>query len=109
MQTKIQQQGDFSIIILEGEIDIHCAPELRTQVLDELGKKQNVILDMASVSYIDSSGIATLVEGLQQSRSQDRMLALASISNSVTQVLQLTRLDEVFTIFESTDAAMAGA
>lgn len=64
---------------------------------------------MASVSYIDSSGIATLVEGLQQSRSQDRMLALASISNSVTQVLQLTRLDEVFTIFESTDAAMAGA
>ena len=61
---------------------------------------------MAEVSFIDSSVIASLVEGLQHAKGKGRELALTSLQKTPLQVLQLTRLDSVFPIHESVSACL---
>ena len=63
------------------------------------------MVDLSNVSYMDSSGIATLVEGLQWSRKNNRQFILAGLGDTVFNALSLTKLDQVFTIHENADQA----
>ena len=56
------------------------------------------------VSYIDSSGIAALVEGFQSARARGSRFALVAVSDAVRAVLELARLDRVFLIVADPDA-----
>ena len=62
---------------------------------------------MDEVAYIDSSGIASLVEALQTARTQQAVFVLADVSEAAQRVLQLARLDKVFTIHHSLADALA--
>ena len=99
MELEIQTQGEHTIILPRGEIDFHSSPRLREQILSAL-------VDMSGVSFIDSSAIASLVEGLQHARNKGRELALAGIQETPMKVLRLTRLDNVFPIHESVQACL---
>ena len=63
---------------------------------------------VSRVTYIDSSGVASLVESLQSARKGGSTFALASVSETAMRVLQLARLDRVFTIYGSVDDGLAG-
>ena len=97
------------IIALEGEIDLEQAGAVRRALLDALKKGRNVLVDLSQVTYIDSSGIASLVEGLQVAKKQKSDLALVAVSQRVRRVLELARLDKVFQIHSDLAAATAGA
>src|SRR3954469_23239212 len=86
------------IVALEGEIDLEQAGAVRRALLDALKKGRNVLVDLSQVTYIDSSGIASLVEGLQVAKKQKIDLALVSVSQRVRRVLELARLSQVFAI-----------
>ncbi len=105
---RISEQNGRIIIALEGEIDLENAPMVRQALLDHLKSGKNLLIDMAHVSYIDSSGIASLVEGLQVARKHGRDLALVSVSPRAHRVLELARLDKVFTIHADLSAALGG-
>ncbi len=94
---------DYTVISLTGDIDLNESPNVRCQVLENLKKNLSLLIDLSKVDYIDSSGVASLVEGLQTARSQKLNFALVGVSESAIQVLQLARLDTVFTIYESMD------
>jgi anti-sigma B factor antagonist len=96
------------IVALEGEIDLEQAGAVRRALLDALKKGRNVLVDLSQVTYIDSSGIASLVEGLQVAKRQKIDLALVSVSQRVRRVLELARLDKVFQIHTDLAAATAG-
>ena len=98
MNYKSYEQGDFTVMQLEGEIDLSNSPELREAVLDVLSRKRNLVVELAAVSYIDSSGIASLVEGYQTAKDNDLEFGLANISEVALNVLQLAHLDKVFPI-----------
>ena len=106
MELEIQTQGEHTIILPRGEIDFHSSPRLREQILTVLDADRNLLVDMSEVSFIDSSAIASLVEGLQHARKKGRELALAGIQEIPMKVLQLTRLDHVFPIHESIQSCM---
>jgi anti-sigma B factor antagonist len=106
METEISKKGAYTLIAPSGEIDFHVSPELREQLLAALNEGQHVVVDLSSVSYVDSSGIASLVEGLQHARGMKLTFGLAGVTNAVMQVLKLTRLDNVFTLYESVDDAI---
>jgi anti-sigma B factor antagonist len=106
MELEIQTQGEHTIILPRGEIDFHSSPRLREQMLSVLDSGRDLLVDMSEVSFIDSSAIASLVEGLQHARNKGRELALASIQETPMKVLQLTRLDSVFPIHESINACL---
>lgn len=93
------EQDKIALVNVEGEIDMFTSPNLRDTLLPFFKKKaQGIVVDLSLVSFMDSSGIATLVEGLQWSKKEKRAFVLSGLGKTVFNALSLTKLDNVFTI-----------
>ena len=101
MELKIREEGGYTVIQLSGEVDLSCSPEARKSILACLKTNKNLLIDLSGVTYIDSSGVASLVEGYQTAKKQDLKFGLVGVSKAVLNVLQLARLDKVFPIHAS--------
>jgi len=99
----------WTILDLSGDIDLSHSPAMRKALLGEIKEKHTpkVFLNLKNVRYIDSSGIASLVEGLKASRDQGSRLILYGLSKSVREVMQLSRLQKIFEIYEDEEQALA--
>ena len=97
-QCSVESQGDWAVVKLGGEVDLSWSQQARKAVLEALGQSQKVAVDLSKVSYIDSSGIAALVEGFQNARGKGQEFVLVQVSDAVLAVLRLARLDKVFAI-----------
>jgi anti-sigma B factor antagonist len=95
-----EHENGHQILHISGEVDLSWSQQVRKAVLDALGSGQPVAVDLSKVEYIDSSGIAALVEGFQLARGKKQSFALLRISKSVLSVLKLARLDRVFVIWD---------
>lgn len=107
MKHTIEDRGTALVAVFEGDIDLETSPVVRKVLLDHVGRGRTVLVDLGSVGYIDSSGVATLVESLQTARKEGGRFLLAGISEGTRRVLQLARLDKVFVIYDSVEAALA--
>ncbi len=107
MSGEVREDGGRLVVALEGEIDLDRAPEVRRLLLDCTARGLDVLVDLSAVSYIDSSGIASLVEALQNAGRRGTALGLVAISPAALRVFALARLDQVFTIHPDLDAALA--
>jgi len=103
MNYPVSQYQSFNIIQLSGEIDLNESPNVRKQILSYINNNNDTLIDLSAVEYIDSSGVASLVEGLQVARSKEIKFALLGVSDAAMQVLKLARLDTVFSIYKSLD------
>ncbi|MDX1571082.1 MAG: STAS domain-containing protein [Xanthomonadales bacterium] len=101
-------EDGVEVVSLSGEVDLSWSSEVRREILDALDDDHPVLVELSGVSYIDSSGIAALVEGYQVARSRDLRFGLVAISDAVKAVLELARLDQVFPIYADLTAARAG-
>jgi len=101
MKYPVKEYDESIVLSLNGEVDLSCSPQAREQILKELKKGKKLLIDLSDVEYIDSSGVASLVEGFQVARGNDQKFALVGVSQAAMQVLQLARLDKVFTIVDS--------
>ena len=106
MKHEILQKQGASIVVFKGEIDLESSSAARDTLLKCFDHTGYVIVDLSDVSYIDSSGVASLVEALQASKKNDSQFALAAVSEPTRRVLELARLDKVFKIFDSVDLAL---
>lgn len=97
-ETRFEKVDDGCIVYATGEIDLSNSHGLRKTILAALKTNQKVYVDLSGVSYIDSSGIASLVEGLQFSKSNNKKFVLSNPSKQVKAIMELARLDKVFTI-----------
>jgi anti-sigma B factor antagonist len=89
-----EQSSEGSLIRIVGEVDLYSSPELRKAILKSIPKARgSLAIDLNGVTYIDSSGVATLVEGLRSAREHDISFVLVDPSPAVKQVLELARLD----------------
>jgi anti-sigma B factor antagonist len=97
IETTVTDEG--TLIRVEGDIDLYSSPELRQAVLDAIPKAvKGVEIHLAGVGYMDSSGVATLVEGLRSANQNGKSFVLAAPSTAVSKVLDLARLDSVFEV-----------
>lgn len=103
-----EQQDGLALVRVRGEVDMSWSQDLRREILDALAPVEAVGVDLSEVSYMDSSGIAALVEGFQQARAKKKRFSLVAPSAAVRGVLELARLDRVFPIVESVEAARDG-
>ncbi len=108
MKHRIKEKQGSLVVALEGDIDLEGSPAARKVLLDAVGMGRPIYVDLSRVSYIDSSGIASLVEALQRARQSGTAFALTSVSDAARRVLELARLDRVFTIHASLDDALSG-
>ncbi len=104
MDVKTSQQDGVTIIQVNGEINISTSPALKKIFEKEPSKK--IVVDLEKVSYIDSSGLATLVEVLKRARSQGGALGLAGMSDKVKSLFEITKLDKLFSIFPNLQEAV---
>jgi anti-sigma B factor antagonist len=97
------------IIPLEGEIDLHVSPRIANTLNAALKEQpRNLVVDLANVSYIDSSGLAVLIEAMQNVERYGGKFALAGLQENVKPIFEIARLDQVFRIFPDVAAASGG-
>lgn len=107
MEIAITEQGGTQVVSLEGEVDLQTSPQLREALLKCVENGKPIAVEMASVSYIDSSGVASLVEAFQAARTKGLNFCLAAINEAPLRVLKLARLDGVFIIHENLEQALS--
>ncbi len=108
MKLQIRSADTVRIIDCSGDVDLYSSTDLREALLNEMRSgAPSLLINMTDVAYIDSSGIATLVEGLQLSRQTKTRFGLFGLKPNARSVLQLARLDKVFVTFQSEEEALA--
>ncbi len=99
-----------NVLPLEGEIDLHVSPRIAASLaamIDDQPKQ--LVVDLSRVSYIDSSGLAVLIEAMQNVAQYDGAFALAGLQESVRPIFEIARLDQIFRIFPDVESALAAA
>ena len=109
MNLSTRQAGAATIVDVNGDVTLYNAPQLRAMLVELMKEKHSprVIVNLTDVKYIDSAGVASLVEGLKLSRELKTGFALFGLQRSPRQVLELTHLVKVFSIFETEPEALA--
>lgn len=109
MQISARRIDNITIFDVIGDIDLANSPEVRKALLKELRESRvpRVVMNMSRVRYIDSSGVASLVEGLKASRDVGSRFILFGLSPSAREVLQLSRLLKIFEVYEDEAQAIA--
>jgi anti-sigma B factor antagonist len=103
MQTR--DAGGWHVIAVRGEVDLNSSPQLRKLVLAGIDRMSRVAVDLSGAEYMDSSGVATMVEALKAASEKKKKFALLSPSSAVTRVLELARLNSLFDIRASLEGA----
>jgi len=107
MNIEISDYNGKKIIALSGEIDMYSSPLLREKLLNLIKRKVPIlIVDFKGVSYIDSSGIATFVEGLKGMKSYGGRLQFFGIPQGIMEIFSFSKLDRVFEIYGNIDDAI---
>lgn len=107
MQITTEKRGDAVVVRPVGDVDLGRSPTLRRelQAVQE-SRPARMIVDLSQVAYMDSSGVATLVEALQMARRASTRLVVCCLNDRVRSIFEIARLDTVFSIVPDVDAAM---
>jgi anti-sigma B factor antagonist len=108
VEISARRMDKTTILDISGDIDLAHSSEVRRIILLEFREKRTprVILNLLKVNYIDSSGVASLVEGLKASRDVGSRLILFGLSPIAHEVLQLSRLLKIFEIYDTEEKAL---
>jgi anti-sigma B factor antagonist len=106
MKHEVIKKEGASIVVLKGDVDLESSPAAREVLLKSVEGAGKVLVDLSSVTYIDSSGVASLVEALQAAKRNSGRFALVAASDPTRRVLELARLDKVFTMYTTVDEGL---
>lgn len=94
-------QGDGTeLLIVGGELDVETAPELQRALAEAAARKASVVLDLANLEFIDSSGIGVLVRAELQATRDGRRLLLRNIPPQAARILSIAGLASRFTVIQ---------
>jgi len=109
MSIEQKTSGDKGIVVLSQEIDLDSSPMVRDAIKESFENTKSVEVDLKDVSYIDSSGVAALVEGMQVGKKTNKPFGLVNVSNQVMKVITLAHLDKILNIISKSGADAQGA
>jgi anti-sigma B factor antagonist len=109
LTVSIRESGAAQVVDVEGEVDLGTSPNLRKTLFDLLGKKPKLALNLRGLRYIDSSGIATLIEVLKSAQRLQMEFVLFGLSPAVQEAFRLTHVNRVFRIVETEEQALTPA
>lgn len=99
MEIRTADIPDGKSVTPVGEVDMSTSVELRSLLLKLVRHKtRNITINLEEISYIDSSGLATLIECLQETEKYGGKMLLVVARKKILDVFKLARLDRVFTI-----------
>jgi anti-anti-sigma factor len=108
VQTR-QVDSGATVVAPTGRLDVAGAPALKDAISEALKNGQaKVVIDMEGVSFVDSTGLGSVIAALKQIRSSQGDLRLAAPNQQVRVVLELTTLDRVFPYYSTVEEALTG-
>jgi anti-sigma B factor antagonist len=108
VQVDVSKEGDIVVVAVEGDLDASTSPDLRAKFEEFIGQGENLyVIDLAEVPFMDSSGIAALVNLFKRVRIGAGDVRLCSLREEIMKIFRLTRLDRVFDIFDNRADAIA--
>lgn len=108
MKVNVRSEGEVSVVDLSGKITIGEGDVLLRETIETLLKegRSKIVLNLARISYMDSAGIGELVACYKRSREKGGELKLLNPSGKVYDLLQLTKLEEIFETFRDEGEAI---
>jgi len=99
-----------SVLPLDGEIDLQVSPNVAKTLNRMIQKKpKQLVVDLGRVTYLDSSALAVLIEGMQNVEAYGGKFAIAGLHEDVRTIFEIANLNQVFQIFPDVDAALAAS
>jgi anti-sigma B factor antagonist len=109
MKISIRDVGPAKIVEVDGDVDLGTSGTLRRTLFAALPETSILALNLEAIRYIDSSGIATLIEVLNDSRRLNKQFVLFGLSTAVEEVFRLTHVIRIFRIVQTEQEAVGGA
>ncbi len=107
-QVITKNTAKVAVITIDGRFDAHQVPQVQQEIDSVLATgKSNIILNLASVNFVDSSALAVMVRGLKRCREHNGELILCGLGQPVRIIFELTRMDRAFRIFNDVASAEA--
>ncbi len=107
MEVKTVDYKNNSVITVSGDIDMYSSPELRNVLIQHINKQvKSLFVDFREVTYMDSSGIATFVEGLKSMKAYEGRLKLFGLPEGIMEIFRFSKLDNIFEIYGNIEDAL---
>jgi len=108
MEIKTKNEGPVRVLELAGDLMGGAELELFRKIIDEAieDEQVNVVVDLAGVSWMNSSGLGMLISGMTSLRSSGGDMRLANVSDRMKRSLQITKLDPVIQQFATVGDAI---
>ena len=107
LKLDVSRTENIAVVRCRGRIVFGREPdELRRVILDLLNKNQRIVLNLAWIEYIDSSGLGVLVASLISAHHHEAQIKLAALGPKARHVLSIARVDRLFEVYDSADEAI---
>ena len=107
MHIKREIKDSAVILSVEGDVNILSAPDLLKGMVAAIERKpQRLLLNLAAVPYMDSSGVGVLVNGMKQASGSNIRFGLYQVDERVMAIFELTRLSKIFKVFPDEATAL---
>jgi anti-sigma B factor antagonist len=109
VEISARREGKITIFDISGHIDLGTSPELRKALLNEIQERRRarVVVNLTAVGYMDSSGLASLLEGLKASRDIGSRFVLFGLNTTLREVFHIAKLTKFFEICDDEEQAVA--
>ena len=109
MEIQMSETSNIPVIEVSGEVDLYQTNAIRDKVTELIGGNKNkAIVNMSGVSYIDSSGLGALISCRTNMKKAGGDLKLSALTDTVKSVLEITKLSQLFDIYETDQEAVQG-
>jgi anti-sigma B factor antagonist len=109
VKISLRDVGNAMVVEVEGDVDLGTSPDLRRALFESLPRVAKLALNLGAIRYIDSSGIATLIEVLKDSQRLNKQFVLFGLTPGVEEVFRLTHVIRIFQIFSTEQEALGTA
>jgi anti-sigma B factor antagonist len=107
MNMSVRTSANARIVDVDGDVDMNCTPQLRKLLFGALKESPKVVINLTAIRYIDSSGIAVMIEALKESQRLKRQLVLFGMNARVNAVFKLTHVMQIFQVVDTEEQALS--
>jgi len=109
LETDSKKVGSIAVLSLKGKITLGEGAQILRKAVEDLVDQgsSNIVLDLASVPFVDSAGLGALTVGFARAKAAGGLLKLAGVQSRVRDALEVTRLTRMFPLYESENQAVA--
>jgi len=108
MSVKIEPKNGLTVCYIDGEVDINSSPDIKKSFDKLISKKTpKIVINFSKVAYVDSSGLATLVELLKNMKAYSGRMRLVGLSPKIKSLFEITKLEKLFEIMNTEDEAIS--